>query len=608
MSFYSQKTEKWLFTCLAALVFIYVAIRSVTVPLANDEAATFFNFVHTANFLPFVNDYWTANNHYLNSALTWVSYEVFGLHEWALRLPNLLSLLLYLYFLFQLGKRLTSTWLKWLFWLPLLFSHYLMEFYGYSRGYGLSITFLLGSIHFLLLSQEVQTARYKNLLLSLLMISLGVFSNLNLLVSYLIWVALAQLPQLKNPNRKKWLFFNALAIIPLSTAIKIAFILMSKKELYIGQNSLLKTIHTLNVRFADVFSDYGLYMLVAFLSLLLVAACYLAVRSLKSKFSLNGEIIFLTFFWLNLLAAVLMNRLLEVLFPLERTAMHWMPLMVGFVAFTLDGLEGKLKTAMATAGTLILVVPIVQSIGMVNLHVSSDPYWALEQVPPEFYLTVKNQQAEDDFPPSVSSSTSLNTYTWAFNNLKYQGGMGSCIDFYYKEPQYVADYLILNQKEFTSFTRLYDTLLYDPHSDMTLLERRVKLKKVLVGSNTTDTPGEVNDQWKLLGEWGSIDSLANKAVRLDYTLQLQSPLYTLPSLVTLEMRDSAQSIVYYNQFSLDLLKEDFRTDQSIKSSLILDSVPPSTSSIRTFLWNIDSGLFSLGSSKVELYMLKEVSP
>ncbi len=605
MRTFSPKTEKRLFTALAAIVFVYIAIRTVTVPLANDEAATFFNFIHTSNFLPFVNDYWTANNHYLNSALSWVCYKIFGVNEWALRLPNLIALVLYLFFVFKIGLRLKNYWLRWLFWLPLIFSHYLMEFFGYSRGYGLSISMLMGSIHFLLLAVEVQPQRYRNLLLSLLLISLGIFSNLNLLVSYLIWLTLAQLPQLKNFSWKKWLSFNLLAIAPGAVAIVISFILKNKEELYIGQNSLIKTIHTLTVRFADIFNDPGLYTFIAFLSIMLVVAVLQNLRKLKAKFNLTPGLVFTTLLALNLLAALLMHWLLGILFPLERTAMHWMPLMVGFVAFTLDSLRGVLKILLIVFSVFILSIPVIQSIKMVNLHVSSDPFWALEQVPPEFYFAVKENTADGEFPPSVSSSTSLNTYTWAFNNLKYNGGMGSCVNFNFWKPQYVADYLILNQKEFTTFTGLYDTLLYDPHSDMTLLERKSKLTKQLIDSAFVSKEDESKGEWEVLGEWKDIDSLVGKALRLDYTLHIQSPKHPLRSLITLELKDSAQNITYYNQFNLDLFKTDFHDASPIRSSLLLDSIPENTSNIRTLFWNRESKPFTLNSSRVDFYQLVE---
>src|SRR5690606_25022703 len=132
------------------------------------------------------------------TALTWIFYQLLGVSEWVIRLPNLLALPLFFYFSFKIGQRLKTRYLRWFFWILLFTAHYLIEFFGYSRGYGLSIAFLMGSLHFFLLAQEEGHSPYKDLYLGLLMITLAVFSNLNLLVTYLVWLALAQPVLFKN--------------------------------------------------------------------------------------------------------------------------------------------------------------------------------------------------------------------------------------------------------------------------------------------------------------------------------------------------------------------------------------------------------------------------
>ncbi len=605
MSTLSPSTEKRIYALLALIVFVYIAIRTITVPLANDEAATFFNFVHLNDFLPFVSDYWTANNHYLNSALTWICYKIFGVNEWALRLPNLLALGLFLYFIYKIGLRLKNHWLRWLFWIPLLTSHYLIEFFGYCRGYGLSIAFLVGSIHFLLLSQEAQTQRYKHLLLSLLMISLGIFSNLNLLVSYLIWLALAQLPQLNNFNWKKWLSFNLLAISPGAVAIFISFILKSKEELYIGQHSLVKTIQTLTVRFADVFNDIGVWSFIGFLLVILVASIAVNLRKQLKGIVLTANLLFISFLTLNLLAVVLMYYWLDVLYPTERTAMHWLPLFIGCVVFTVDNLRGLFQKALAIATVIVLAFPTFEGIKMASLKVSSDPFLALEQFPEEFYFKVVEDSPKNEFPRSISSSTSLYTFTWAFYNLKYGDHQDALVDFKYWNPEYISDYLILDLKEFPDFTEKYDTLLHDYHTKVTLLKRKKILTKRPIETEEKSIGEQTEDTWMVIGEWPLGDSLIHKSIRMDYNLQITSPENPLPSLVTFELKDSIGAITHYNQFRLNFFKTDFSDNMPIKASLTLDSIPEGTTSVRTLLWNIESKPFTLNSSRVDFYQLVE---
>ena len=81
-------TESIIAFSISLCIFIYLIIRSIYVPLIHDEAATFFHYIQSSSFIPFhsLND---ANNHFLNSLLTYISYTLFGDSEFALRLPNL---------------------------------------------------------------------------------------------------------------------------------------------------------------------------------------------------------------------------------------------------------------------------------------------------------------------------------------------------------------------------------------------------------------------------------------------------------------------------------------------------------------------------------------
>ena len=437
------------------------------------------------------------------------------------------------------------------------------------------------------------------------MISLGIFSNLNLLVSYLTWMALAQLPQLNKFNWKKWLSFNLLAISPGAVAIFISFILKSKEELYIGQHSLVKTIQTLTVRFADVFNDIGVWSFIGFLLVILVASIAVNLRKQLKGIVLTANLLFISFLTLNLLAVVLMYYWLDVLYPTERTAMHWLPLFIGCVVFTVDSLKGLFHKALAIASVVVLAFPTFGGIKMASLKVSSDPFLALEQFPEDFYFKVVEDSPKSEFPRSISSSTSLYTFTWAFYNLKYGGHQDALVDFKYWNPEYVSDYLILDLKEFPDFTEKYDTLLHDYHTKVTLLKRKKLLTKRPIETEEKSIGEQTEDTWVILGEWPLGDSLIHKSIRMDYNLQITSPENPLPSLVTFELKDSTGAITHYNQFRLNFFNTDFSDNMPIKASLTLDSIPEGTTSVRTLLWNIESKPFTLNSSRVDFYQLVE---
>ena len=139
------------FVLIYVATFILITYKVFNVPITHDEVAT---VVHYSNFT-----YWeimmypdaSPNNHILNTLFTKTFMYVFGNDQWVVRLPNLLSFILY-----ALGSyRLISMFFgqKSLFFLAasLMFvaNPYLMDFFGLSRGYGMASSFCLFSLSYL---------------------------------------------------------------------------------------------------------------------------------------------------------------------------------------------------------------------------------------------------------------------------------------------------------------------------------------------------------------------------------------------------------------------------------------------------------------------------
>ena len=82
--------------CLGALLFSYVFTKANMASFTHDESFTYLNYPHQS-FIDIIsfND-WYTNNHILNSLFIKYSEQLFGNSELALRLPNLLLLLVYM--------------------------------------------------------------------------------------------------------------------------------------------------------------------------------------------------------------------------------------------------------------------------------------------------------------------------------------------------------------------------------------------------------------------------------------------------------------------------------------------------------------------------------
>jgi hypothetical protein len=155
---------KYLTAGACALFLLFVVSRAVHVPFTYDEAAAYIRYIDSSvpstfdtNLLSLFN-FEVATNHFLNTALTKLSCALVGTSEVALRLPNLLGYTLYLGFAALILRRLSNPLIAFGGLLLLNLNLYVLDFFALSRGYGLSLGLMMGSIYFLLRFLERRTA------------------------------------------------------------------------------------------------------------------------------------------------------------------------------------------------------------------------------------------------------------------------------------------------------------------------------------------------------------------------------------------------------------------------------------------------------------------
>ncbi|MBI3520917.1 MAG: hypothetical protein HY062_16380, partial [Bacteroidetes bacterium] len=126
------------FIISSVVAFVITALRSYLVPFNHDETATFFFFIQSGHYMPF-HSATDANNHVLNSFLGNSCFHLFGSSPFALRLPNLLGLLILIFATYRISKKLEQLGSKVFLTTALLLSFHWLSFFGACRGYGLSM-------------------------------------------------------------------------------------------------------------------------------------------------------------------------------------------------------------------------------------------------------------------------------------------------------------------------------------------------------------------------------------------------------------------------------------------------------------------------------------
>lgn len=130
------------------MLLAFVVLRAARTALTYDEAASYLRYVSTDLLSTF--SFAVATNHLLHSVLTRASHAVFGAGELALRLPTVCGYLLYLAACYLIVRRLQSRWLAFFGFLLLNLNPYLLEYFALSRGYGISIAFLMMAVYCLI--------------------------------------------------------------------------------------------------------------------------------------------------------------------------------------------------------------------------------------------------------------------------------------------------------------------------------------------------------------------------------------------------------------------------------------------------------------------------
>ena len=100
-----EKKFNKLFWVLCSIVFIIISCRAFLIPFSHDEAATFYFYIQSDNYLPYSAHVYT-NNHVLNSAFSNLFYHLLGSHRFVLRIPNLIAFIIMCYGIFRLFKHL----------------------------------------------------------------------------------------------------------------------------------------------------------------------------------------------------------------------------------------------------------------------------------------------------------------------------------------------------------------------------------------------------------------------------------------------------------------------------------------------------------------------
>ncbi|MEI6682719.1 MAG: glycosyltransferase family 39 protein [Bacteroidota bacterium] len=170
-----------LFVVAGLVIFAYIAVKATVSSFTHDESFSYLRYV-SHSFMDLISnkDAYT-NNHILNTLCMKYSEMIFGNSVLALRLPNLLLLVVFFAYAYLLLRKINPVTGLCIF-ILMATNTALIDFFGLARGYGLSIGFMTMSLYSLV--QSFEEKRTKNLVLFNIGALLAIFSNFTLLTFY----------------------------------------------------------------------------------------------------------------------------------------------------------------------------------------------------------------------------------------------------------------------------------------------------------------------------------------------------------------------------------------------------------------------------------------
>ncbi len=599
-----SKKESFLLWILFTAIWTYLWLKTLMAPMSHDEIATFFYYIQNHSFLPFFTQA-DANNHVLNSALTTLSYTLFGDAPLALRLPSLLMFIPYFYFTVKISTQIKNLIIRWAFILTLITSAGMIEFFALSRGYGMSMALLLGCIYYLM--RGFRTNKTAHYLICLFLALMALLANLTLLVSFLIifaWLILFQFLRYQAGIKRNILLLTGylfMAIIPLGLFLKYIFLLQNTGALYYGSLSGFwqLSVHSISFMFTGLSGPFFPFLFLGWFIIMMIFFMVILFSVKIRSLIFDAQMIFWVLLCGNIAAIIFMGKVMKVNYPEDRTGLYLFPFFVGSLCFLSD----KLLQQWNKKWLLVVLLPLL--FFPINLLVSANfgrsNIYLQDRFPQRFFDAVYAQHAQGEFPASVGGN-SVKLFCWTFFNYRKDGSLGPV--HFWNNPSHDEEFQIVMPDEIPSWRTYYDSIDCDKYSGLLLLKRKIAYHKHLLKVDDVAAATKKPQEYLNLTET-DVDSLAGKTLYMGYKLSINTAAAPFNARVVIDICDSNGKSLTYEYISLNWLKLHYQSpDINFLNGMLIPKLPPEAAKIKTYIWNLSKVPFSV-KGKVFLFEMWE---
>lgn len=323
---------------ISVLLLIYSVLRATSLSFTIDESISYIVFV-PLKFMDIVSfKIAIANNHMINTLFMKYISVLFGSNELLLRLPSILSHLVYIVFSYKIIKKIASPVILLAGFLLLNLNPYLLDFFSLARGYAMAVSFTVVSVYFLL--NYIEYSKLKSITWSFIFAVLAVLSNFTLLIFFISLIAVVNIHWLVSQshiNINELIKRNIPVFICSIVLIVIMFEPIRKlikfKEFYDGGTISFWSDTVGSLISASLYGQsYRLATLlflknvIAVCSLILVTTFVYHLYIKKLKIFLDKVSITILLLLISCLVPIAQHLLLKSYFPINRMALVYIPL------------------------------------------------------------------------------------------------------------------------------------------------------------------------------------------------------------------------------------------------------------------------------------------
>ena len=581
-----------IFSITAVLVFIYLTIRSITVPISHDEAATFFHYIQSGKFIPYYA-LWDANNHFLNSLLVYPLYKIFGSDLFWLRLPNLLFFPIYAVFAYKLSKGIRDNLLQLLTSLALITAPFLIEFFAQTRGYGLSFALLLGAVYYL--NGFLQSKRPSYQFFTWVFAALALMANMSLMNTFLMFVAGIGIFIATKVRGKylqmNWIYFVILGVIPFIAATKFALDMKEMRLLYYGLGDGLVPV-TVKSLLRHGFSTESMTLAWTVASVGLIASLTLIVSYLKNSLKNPSPGIVTGILLLgNAIGAILLNYLMDVNFPEDRIALYFLPLYIITFGYFIDYIAQR-TAVLRWIGIVLISFPISL---VLQLNLNHTLQWEIYPVSDKSFEFFKTEQLKTETPLMISGDRLLEM-SWGYHNVR-SDKMVTPFAHDSRDTLHFSDFVLCHPLNCGQYGPEYK-LVYEDASNMKIFERQTDL--ILTEIYSLDSTLQVKGNMEYMNIIDlDADSLIHDADILELEIAFKSAVKPLNMDLIITSSNASSNNLYYDFIPIKWIRGKWSGEKLTMRRPI--SIPTSSERLLIYVWNIEGVEQEMTVTRAKLY-------